>query len=178
MSYPRVINSRSAKARSSEPRNCLRYCIEQQNSKRRNATLLLRKELMENPWKNWGLSGFIGSKKSCAALMFSITNVFSLLQFAWTATNVTSFEFIYVFLQNRGMIGLGNGRKRSKKYEEYVLDKRNLLRTEYTLCEKAAQKLLGYSINFLYKKLRTNPQVSVAQVFARNWRVHCIFILI
>jgi len=100
--------------------------------------------------------------------MFSITNVFSLLQFAWTATNVTSFEFIYVFLQNRGMIGLGNGRKRSKKYEEYVLDKRNLLRTEYTLCEKAAQKLLGYSINFLYKKLRTNPQVSIAQVFARN----------
>ncbi|CAK8675308.1 unnamed protein product [Clavelina lepadiformis] len=58
----------------------------------------------------------------------------------------------------RGMIGLGNGRKRSKKYEDYVLEKRGKLRNEYSLCEKAAQKLLGYSINFLYKKLRTNPQ--------------------
>lgn len=58
----------------------------------------------------------------------------------------------------RGMIGLGNGRKRSKKYEEYVLQMRSRLRNQYNLCEKAAQKLLGYSINFLYKKLRTNPQ--------------------
>lgn len=58
------------------------------------------------------------------------------------------------------MIGLGNGRKRSKKYEEYVLLIRSKLRNQYFLCEKAAQKLLGYSINFLYKKLRTNPQVS------------------
>ena len=57
------------------------------------------------------------------------------------------------------MIGLGNGRKRSKKYEDFVLDKRAKLREEYFLCEKAAQKLLGYSINFLYKKLRTNPEV-------------------
>nr|XP_039269409.1 uncharacterized protein LOC120344326 [Styela clava] len=58
----------------------------------------------------------------------------------------------------RGMIGLGNGRKRSKKYEDYVLQMRTRLRNQYALCEKAAQKLLGYSINFLYKKLRTNPQ--------------------
>ena len=59
----------------------------------------------------------------------------------------------------RGMIGLGNGRKRSKKYEAYVLENREKLRDEYNLCEKAAQKILGYSINFLYKKLRTNPEV-------------------
>lgn len=57
----------------------------------------------------------------------------------------------------RGMIGLGNGRKRSKKYEEFVMSQRQLLRNDYSLCEKAAMKLLGYSINFLYKKLRTNP---------------------
>jgi len=57
----------------------------------------------------------------------------------------------------RGTIGLGNGRKRSKKYEEFVMSQRQLLRNEYFLCEKAAMKLLGYSINFLYKKLRTNP---------------------
>ena len=63
------------------------------------------------------------------------------------------------------MIGLGNGRKRSKKYEDFVLDKRAKLREEYSLCEKAAQKLLGYSINFLYKKLRTNPQVRFLLVF-------------
>lgn len=60
----------------------------------------------------------------------------------------------------RGMIGLGNGRKRSKKYEEFVLTRRQTLRNEYFLCEKATQKLLGYSINFLYKKLRTNPDNS------------------
>lgn len=60
------------------------------------------------------------------------------------------------------MIGLGNGRKRSKKYEDFVLKMRTVLRTNYSLCEKAAQKLLGYSINFLYKKLRTNPEVTTS----------------
>ena len=76
------------------------------------------------------------------------------------------YNFIYyntAFSYNfdRGMIGLGNGRKRSKKYELFVLDNRELLRERFCLCEKAAQKILGYSINFLYKKLRTNPEVCI-----------------
>ena len=68
--------------------------------------------------------------------------------------NVNIFKF-------RGAIGLGNGRKRSKRYEDYVLITRKKLRENYCLCEKAAKKLLGYSINFLYKKLRTNPEVNL-----------------
>ena len=74
--------------------------------------------------------------------------------------------FTLNFLFCRGMIGLGNGRKRSKKYEDFVLDRREVLREKYCLCEKAAQKLLGYSINFLYKKLRTNPQVRFRKCIA------------
>ena len=79
----------------------------------------------------------------------------------------------------RGLIGLGNGRKRSKKYELFVLENRELLREQYSLCEKAAQKILGYSINFLYKKLRTNPEVcsSVAvkrgTTFFHESRIKC-----
>jgi len=68
----------------------------------------------------------------------------------------------------RRYIGLGNGRKRSKRYEEFVLSQRNILRKEHFLCEKAAQKLLGYSINFLYKKLRTDPQKTSRLVATNN----------
>jgi len=68
----------------------------------------------------------------------------------------------------RRYIGLGNGRKRSKRYEEFVLSQRNILRKEHFLCEKAAQKLLGYSINFLYKKLRTDPQKKSRLVATNN----------
>ncbi|XP_067942879.1 uncharacterized protein [Watersipora subatra] len=55
-------------------------------------------------------------------------------------------------------IGLGNGKKRSKLYEAYVLQHRPRLREELQLCESTAQKILGYSNNFLHKSLITEEK--------------------
>lgn len=52
-------------------------------------------------------------------------------------------------------IGLGNGKKRSQQYENYVLMQRQLLRVKYNLCESLTQRILGYSNNFLHKRLLT-----------------------
>ncbi|KAJ1146076.1 hypothetical protein NDU88_012358 [Pleurodeles waltl] len=54
--------------------------------------------------------------------------------------------------------GLGNGCRRSKAYEEFVLKNRKELRQGPQICEKAVQRILGYSNNFLHKKLKTSPQ--------------------
>ncbi|XP_078496952.1 uncharacterized protein LOC144753023 isoform X1 [Lissotriton helveticus] len=54
--------------------------------------------------------------------------------------------------------GLGSGPRRSKAYEEFVLKNRKELRQGPKLCEKAVQRILGYSNNFLHKKPKTNPQ--------------------
>ncbi|XP_067868287.1 uncharacterized protein [Heterodontus francisci] len=55
-------------------------------------------------------------------------------------------------------IGLGNGQRKSKAYEEFVLKNRIVLKNELKLCERAAQRILGYSNNFLHKKLKTDPE--------------------
>lgn len=52
-------------------------------------------------------------------------------------------------------VGLGNGKKKSGLFNDYVLKQREFLRTECALCEKASQRLLGYSNNLLYRKLKT-----------------------
>ena len=52
-------------------------------------------------------------------------------------------------------IGYGNGHKKSKEYEEFVLDKRRVLKEDMRLCERATQRILLYSNNFLHKKLKT-----------------------
>ena len=52
-------------------------------------------------------------------------------------------------------VGLGNGKKRSRKYEDFVLTKRQTLKQEMGLCEHVTQKILGYSNNFLHKRLLT-----------------------
>ncbi|MGH0141522.1 UNVERIFIED_CONTAM: hypothetical protein FKN15_074172 [Acipenser sinensis] len=39
-----------------------------------------------------------------------------------------------------------------------VLTNRKVLREELKLCERATQRILGYSINFLHKRLKTDPQ--------------------
>lgn len=54
-------------------------------------------------------------------------------------------------------IGLGNGQRKSGEFEEYVLEKRKYLRNELKLCERATQRVLLYSNNFLHKRLKTDP---------------------
>ncbi|PNF22840.1 hypothetical protein B7P43_G02171 [Cryptotermes secundus] len=46
---------------------------------------------------------------------------------------------------------------RSKEFEEFVLRNRQYLRVELHLCERASQRILMYSNNFLHKKLKTSP---------------------
>ncbi|XP_032231684.2 uncharacterized protein LOC5507258 isoform X2 [Nematostella vectensis] len=58
-------------------------------------------------------------------------------------------------------IGLGNGQRKSKEYEDFVLEKRVYLRDTIKLCERATQRVLLYSNNFLHKKLKTDPSKSV-----------------
>lgn len=59
---------------------------------------------------------------------------------------------------HRTNIGLGNGQKRSHQFEDFVLKQRKYLREELHLCERATQKVLMYSNNFLHKRLRTEPE--------------------
>ena len=47
-------------------------------------------------------------------------------------------------------------RRRSKDFETFVLKNRQYLREELHLCEKASQRVLMYSNNFLHKKLKTS----------------------
>ncbi|XP_046548434.1 uncharacterized protein LOC124258384 isoform X2 [Haliotis rubra] len=60
-------------------------------------------------------------------------------------------------------IGLGNGQKKSAAYEMFVLEKREVLRKTMSLCERATQKVLRYSNNFLHKKLKTEERGCRAQ---------------
>lgn len=55
-------------------------------------------------------------------------------------------------------IGLGNGQKRSKAFEEFVMLNRSQLRNKLQLCERATQRILVYSNNFLHKKLKTEER--------------------
>ena len=54
-------------------------------------------------------------------------------------------------------IGLGNGHKKCKEFEDFVKIQRNYLRNDLKFCEKAVQRVLFYSNNFLHKKLKTEP---------------------
>ena len=57
-------------------------------------------------------------------------------------------------------IGLGNGQRKSKAFEDFIIEKRKYLREELRLCERATQRVLLYSNNFLHKKLKTDPTVN------------------
>ncbi|KAL8602070.1 hypothetical protein ACOMHN_007340 [Nucella lapillus] len=57
-----------------------------------------------------------------------------------------------------GSIGLGNGHKRSKRFETFVLQQRKRLKHDLHFCEKATQRILCYSNNFLHKKLKTEER--------------------
>lgn len=45
--------------------------------------------------------------------------------------------------------------KRSARFESFILEKRTFLKKELRLCERATQRILCYSNNFLHKKLKT-----------------------
>ncbi|XP_069121165.1 serine-rich adhesin for platelets-like [Argopecten irradians] len=64
--------------------------------------------------------------------------------------------------KNQG-IGIGNGQKRSKTFEAFVLVQREYLKNEKKLCERAVQKVLMYSNNFLHKKLVTEKSLCRAK---------------
>lgn len=57
------------------------------------------------------------------------------------------------------MIGIGNGQKKSKPFETYVLEKRASLKKKYGFCETGTKRVLLYSNNFLHKRLKTDPEV-------------------
>ena len=58
--------------------------------------------------------------------------------------------------QQNPQVSRGLHRRRSKEYETFVLKNRQFLREELHLCEKASQRVLMYSNNFLHKKLKTS----------------------
>nr|XP_032623442.1 uncharacterized protein LOC116817434 [Chelonoidis abingdonii] len=53
---------------------------------------------------------------------------------------------------------MGSGQRSSLAFEDFVLKNRRVLREELKLCERATQRILGYSNNFLHKKLKTSSQ--------------------
>ena len=55
----------------------------------------------------------------------------------------------------RGKVGMGRGHKKSKVYEDFVMTRRTQLKNQYNLCEVAIKKILCYSNNFLFKKLKS-----------------------
>lgn len=57
-------------------------------------------------------------------------------------------------------VGLGNGQKHSEQFEQFVAQHRPRLR-ELRLCERATQRVLFYSNNFLHRCLKTEPNVSL-----------------
>ena len=59
--------------------------------------------------------------------------------------------------QQKPQVSHGLHRRRSKDFEAFVLKNRRYLREELHLCEKASQRILMYSNNFLHKKLKTSP---------------------
>jgi len=58
-------------------------------------------------------------------------------------------------------IGLGNGHRKSKEFEDFVLSKRKFLRQSLKFCEKGTQKILSYSNNFLHKRMKTDPDKGI-----------------
>ncbi|KAK2159191.1 hypothetical protein LSH36_156g00000, partial [Paralvinella palmiformis] len=55
----------------------------------------------------------------------------------------------------RNKLGIGRGHKKSKVYEDFVLTRRTQLKSQCNLCEVAIKKVLCYSNNFLFKKLKS-----------------------
>ncbi|XP_074654869.1 uncharacterized protein LOC141908648 [Tubulanus polymorphus] len=56
--------------------------------------------------------------------------------------------------------GLGSGRKKTDEYANFVVTNRRIIRDGLDICEKACQRILLYSNNFLHKKLVTEQSSS------------------
>ena len=70
---------------------------------------------------------------------------------------------------------MDSGLKRSVNYEMFVQQQRQRLREDMGLCEKATKKILHYSNNFLYKKLKTVEGVSYQTLMKeRAWPSHAM----
>jgi len=54
--------------------------------------------------------------------------------------------------------GLGSAQKKSKPFENFVLEQRACLKEKYGLCETGTKRVLLYSNNYLHKRLKTNPE--------------------
>ncbi|XP_069686673.1 uncharacterized protein [Periplaneta americana] len=74
--------------------------------------------------------------------------------------------------KQKPQIPRGLQKRRSKGFEDFVLKNRRYLREELHLCERAAQRILTYSNNFLHKKLKTSPNrgCRVERVNGKNVR--------
>lgn len=64
-------------------------------------------------------------------------------------------------------MGLGNGKKRSQLYEDFVLKEREKMKNNLNLCEHTVQKLLHYSNNFLHKRLLTEQVLLILNIVFR-----------
>ena len=67
----------------------------------------------------------------------------------------------FCFLVVRNAVGIGNGQKKSKPFESYVLEQRAWLKEKYGFCETGTKRVLLYSNNFLHKRSKTDPEVNV-----------------
>lgn len=64
-------------------------------------------------------------------------------------------------LKNNDLISNQSERKqRQRDYEHFVLETRQILREKLRLCERACQRILLYSNNFLHKRLKSSDQCS------------------
>ncbi|XP_015222485.2 uncharacterized protein [Lepisosteus oculatus] len=87
--------------------------------------------------------------------------ILALLKEAKVLSTQKCYDLSTVQLQGKmkkPVVGLGNGQRKSREFEEFVLTNRKVLREELKLCERACQRILGYSNNFLHKRLITDPQ--------------------
>ncbi|KAK3918796.1 Nitrogenase iron protein [Frankliniella fusca] len=59
--------------------------------------------------------------------------------------------------EEKSLLNSTERKQRQKDYEHFVLKTRQLLREKLRLCERACQRILLYSNNFLHKRLKSTP---------------------
>ncbi|KAK6195032.1 hypothetical protein SNE40_000550 [Patella caerulea] len=77
------------------------------------------------------------------------------LQFMKEARRLSKQKFYKKDPQKKVFVGLGNGQKKSREFENYIFEKRQYIRQDLKLCETACKQILLYSNNFLHKNIKT-----------------------
>ncbi|XP_050414369.1 uncharacterized protein LOC126828564 [Patella vulgata] len=77
------------------------------------------------------------------------------LQFMKEARRLSKQKFYKKDPQKKIFVGLGNGQKKSREFENYIFEKRQYIRQDLKLCETACKQILLYSNNFLHKNIKT-----------------------